>query len=51
MDSWKKRDSATHVQKAIAAREAKTASAQVAMEQSCGIRYSVLLELILCATM
>ena len=45
VDSWPKRNLAVHTAKAFAAKEATTASAQVKIEQSYGIRYSVLLTL------
>ena len=45
VNSWGKRNLATHTAKAFAAKEAATASAQVKIEQSYGVRYSVLLTL------
>lgn len=45
VDSWRKRNLVTHTDKALAAKEATTLSAQVKIEQSYGVRYSVLLSL------
>lgn len=45
VDSWSKRNLVTHTDKALAAKEATTLSAQVKIEQSYGVCYSVLLSL------
>ena len=44
-DSWPVRELSVHVQKAIKARDAKTATERRALERSYGCKYSVLLEL------
>ena len=45
VDTWSKRSLTTHIAKAFAAKEAETALAKTRIEQSYGVRYSILLTL------